>query len=1124
MSRFSPRRRTHVSARKMLVWPGSAVGVVLAAAVGVLALANQGLAGASTAQLNVLESSAQHIVVELTSPGYTAQPVTHEGSFYTALRIPGLPQTNAPGQPEVPLQATLLAIPPGVQPQVRILEDLYADGAVSHPPPPGASALVNRDLAQPLAALEGNRWVQNPTVYGRVGFYPQALAAAGAVTQWRSQTVVDLRLYPLQVDLQSGALRFHRRLRVEVVFVRAAGVEQLPAGTVDEGAFEPLLRQSLLNYAAGRQWRTAPAPFATVRAATSQQPWYKIMTAEAGLHVLTCTDLANAGIDLEQLRLDTVQIFSGGPAGSEVALAITDAANNRRCDGADTLEFWVQAVDTKYTATNVYWLTYGVAKGKRMAQIKSTAGGDARKVYTQTVQLEQNRYYRPSTPAIEGYDHWYWDLLSTVSPAFPPARTYAFTTTAVANRQAAINVTLVGFDGLHRTRFSLNGVLLDERLWNGRTVFQATAATQAGSLAEGRNTLEIAEVSIAPSWVLLDKIAVTYTRQLVAIDDKLQFSQPEGGDLRYTVAGFGNPQIELFDTTDVLAPTRIISATVAQPCPCALSFGTTASDARQYMATTPDARLHPLAITRDSPSDLRNSQNGADYIVIAPAHLQAAAASLAEWRRSQGLRTATVDVQDIYDEFAAGVVAADAIHSFLEYTYANWSPPAPTYVVLMGDATLDPRGYCLASDACPGVTTVASVASIPAYLRMVDPWNGETAADNQYVTFTAGRNLPAMAIGRLPANTLLEADTMVNKIIAYEQMSPPGAWMAHVVFAADNAFQADGSPDSAGNFWQQSDAVAGDPALIPAWATAERLYFNPCAGATYPDCALANPPYPPYPDRLSFTSALIGAINSGRSVVNYVGHGSITGWGGSPQLFTSDDVAGLVNGLRLPLTLDMTCYSGYFHYPQLPALAERLVGAARGGSIASWASSGLSLTGGHTTLDRAFFSALSKQGIRRIGLAAMYAKARLLAEGDGAYAENVDTFHLFGDPATLLAFAPAHAEATTTLTPSPTPTLALSLTPSPTPGSGPTATQTPTPTPTGVPEGSATPTTTAIPTATATRDSSVTATPTATPIATAPGTPDNVASPTPTPTSTSAPTSAAPASEYKLYLPSINRP
>ena len=80
----------------------------------------------------------------------------------------------------------------------------------------------------------------------------------------------------------------------------------------------------------------------------------------------------------------------------------------------------------------------------------------------------------------------------------------------------------------------------------------------------------------------------------------------------------------------------------------------------------------------------RRTDNGADYLLITPSSLKAAAGRLADYRRSQGLETRVIDLDDIMDEFSHGLFSPEAIRDFLAYAYDHWKK-APAYVVLVGE-------------------------------------------------------------------------------------------------------------------------------------------------------------------------------------------------------------------------------------------------------------------------------------------------------------------------------------------------------------------------------------------------------------------------------------------------------
>jgi len=128
---------------------------------------------------------------------------------------------------------------------------------------------------------------------------------------------------------------------------------------------------------------------------------------------------------------------------------------------------------------------------------------------------------------------------------------------------------------------------------------------------------------------------------------------------------------------------------------------------------------------------------------------------LANFRASQGLRVQVVDVQDIYDEFSGGVFNPEAIRSFIAYAYSNWVRPASSFVLLVGDGNFDFKNNYGWNDT----------NYIPPYLAEVDPWIGQTATDNRYVSVSGRDILPDLYIGRFPVRTQVEAQTMVEKTI-----------------------------------------------------------------------------------------------------------------------------------------------------------------------------------------------------------------------------------------------------------------------------------------------------------------------------------------------------------------------
>jgi hypothetical protein len=137
--------------------------------------------------------------------------------------------------------------------------------------------------------------------------------------------------------------------------------------------------------------------------------------------------------------------------------------------------------------------------------------------------------------------------------------------------------------------------------------------------------------------------------------------------------------------------------------------------------------------------------------------------------------------------------------------------------------------------------------------------------------------------------------------------------------------------------------------------------------------------------------------------VNYIGHGAPGFWA-NEIIFSRDDIASLTNGSRLPMFLEMTCYTGYFHFSNsnISGLGEVNVRAAGKGALASWAATGLGVAQGHDLINRGFFDAVFQKKITQIGPATVYGKLTLFLDGGGYHLDLLDTFVLLGDPASRL--------------------------------------------------------------------------------------------------------------------------
>lgn len=433
------------------------------------------------------------------------------------------------------------------------------------------------------------------------------------------------------------------------------------------------------------------------------------------------------------------------------------------------------------------------------------------------------------------------------------------------------------------------------------------------------------DTGAAYSMVMLDRFAVTYPRRPLAQAGRLEGSWGESGVAEVLGLGAG----VVLDLTDA-SPAWL--AGTERGVPGALRFRVEAG--RRYLAVAESALLR-AELRRPSTSRLKDPRHRADYLVIGPGEFLAAAGSLLDWRRGEGLQVKAVPLEEIFAEFGSGETRPEAIREFISYAYHHWRGPSLRYVLLLGDATYDFKNYL-------GTGVVNRVP--PLMVRTSFLW---TAANPLYAAVNGEDALPDLALGRLPAATVEEARAMAEKVVAYERRFPHDG--SPVVLVADH-------PDAAGDFVADAEQIA---ASLPG-ANLKRIYLSQLGVE-------------------ATRAAIREAFDGGAALMSYVGHGGIHLWA-SERPFDTEQAKALSPQTEQPLLLTMNCLNGYFHFPYFDSLAEALLKARERGAIAAFSPSGMSLNGPAHLFHQALLRELLYGSHQRLGDA--------LLAGQGAYAES----------------------------------------------------------------------------------------------------------------------------------------
>jgi hypothetical protein len=349
---------------------------------------------------------------------------------------------------------------------------------------------------------------------------------------------------------------------------------------------------------------------------------------------------------------------------------------------------------------------------------------------------------------------------------------------------------------------------------------------------------------------------------------------------------------------------------------------------------------------QNNPSNLHSAQAGSEVVMISYPVFQGQLGPLTQLHKSEGKTVAVVNVNDLYDEFNFGERSPYAIRSFLQIATARWKN-SPKYLLLMGDASVDPRNYLGLGYADFVPTKIVITREL------------KTASDDWFSDFS-NSGFAQIATGRLPVRTLQEANLVVGKIAGYAS-SQSGWWTNKTLMVADR--------DDTIDFTQQTKSAQN---MLPKSMDVIDVF-----AATM--------------DPSSARQQIIADINNGDLLVNYTGHGSVEVWSGD-NLFDDAAATSLTNGSRLPVFIIMNCLNGFFLDVYTQSLAESLILAKNGGAVAVWASSGLNQANPQAQMDKAMVQSLFTQPSPALGDAINQAKLGI---------EDPDvrrTYILFGDP------------------------------------------------------------------------------------------------------------------------------
>jgi hypothetical protein len=655
----------------------------------------------------------------------------------------------------------------------------------------------------------------------------------------------------------------------------------------------------------------------------------KIYVTEEGWQRVTRAAMIGAGFDPGS-NFKRLSLYMQGV---EQPLVVND----------DSIEFYGQPLDTISSGARTYWLHLGNGAANRVPLSKAKSAGPlTASVAFSYEKTERSVFFAALVNNGDG-QNFFGPFISSEPVG---QQLHVANLDGGYGGNATLDVTIQGgSDGAHEIAIAVNGMTAGTVHLAAQEQKTFTLSVPQGWLIAGTNELTFTSLGGDDDISLAASARLTYQHLLRADAGELEAALPGGRLAR--IGGFPSSRVRAVDVTDPANAIELETSVVSDPLGgFAASFTPAGSGSRIVLAFDDSRVVTPSEMVANIPSSWSDKKGSADLLIISNAAFLQAAGALVPLRRQDNINAAVVDVEDLYDEFNFGVRGPEAIRSFLQSTL-QWKVK-PRWVLLVGDASIDPRNY-LGLGAFDFVPTKL----VPMVLL-------KTASDD-WLADVDGDGYADFAIGRLPTRTPADAAVMLNKIIA--RGTPTAAWSNAVLSIADEP-----------NTYDFPASAASAMTFVPASMTKQSIL-------------IANSASP--------TTDIINALDQGQLVFNYVGHGSNETWSNS-LVFTSQDASALTNGNRLPFAVIMDCLNGYFHDVYSYSIAEALLENPNGGAVAVWASSTLAEPDGQEVMNRELFRLLFSTPGLTIGEAVNRAKR---ATSD---VEVRKSWILFGDPSMRL--------------------------------------------------------------------------------------------------------------------------
>ena len=966
--------------------------------------------------IKIIEQTSHRLVIDWTPQNFHLHEIEINGKVFKRPVYDLAVSSGKPGAPDIPWRILTIGKPANSTVRVTILDsDNQSFPGINIAPVP----IIGKDKKNVSEFIYRPEAISDRSDLS----FPSQQIYHSDGGKFRDIAIEKIQITPFLYSVSSKTLVFNKRVRLLIEF---NNIPPRPVRFRKRGKLDDLYQTLLLNFEQARNWQVRER-VSLKKASLSGGDWYRIPVKKDGLYKITVSLLKKAGINTDHLGIDAIRLYNNGghtlsykvnktlynpPYTQEIPGFIHDANGNNVLDGNDYILFYGKSVNGWFYSDDAQKFTYQMHPyaTSNYYLLNINPAGDAKQMTEDIPPMQSNpvsadffydRYHFEEDlyNLLASGPDWYGNRFFGLSDSY--SKTFNITTNQAAGSTPKFVIRLKGGSGIkygdnqdyrYYFKMTLNGKVLYDKV----SFTEETRKTYSKNITDptivldGDNKLDIqySAYKYESSNAYLDWFELYFPRDFQAQNTQLLFyTKTYRQPVRYQVKGFdpGN-EVYVFNVTDPTNPYILYKNLNVQNG--SVTFDTPVFEHPQALLVTSLSStqiLTPPTPVHFSPGqDLLDANQQADLLIITHKTFVPYARQLAELRSELSSKIVTMD--EIYFNFNSSVPDPTALRNFLRYVYSNWQEPKPSYVLLFGDGHYDYRNI-----------TIPDTMRVPPF-EIYDAREVDSRTTDAYfvdLDYRGDASFPSLSpdlgIGRLPIESTLDAERIIEKLTTYEKNPQQQGWQTLITFVADD----EKTTRSNGEWMHQNQAEALARMSQLRKFNKKKIYLSA---------------YPSVPGGFSrikpkANNDLIKIINQGTLIVNYLGHGSPTQWAHENVFNMNRDLNRLNNPGKLPFIIAATCDFGKFDDPHEPSFSEALIWREESGAIAVLSATRLVYSDENASFNTRFYGNLFPNGAPSIHLGdAWLASFYGNSFSNSSYSNvNDQKYHLFADPSMYLA-------------------------------------------------------------------------------------------------------------------------